>query len=443
MATTPSSISPRLSIRHDSHQTAGAVRWRALAEYRSAARDRPHSEPQQNATWPTHAPRLPSLSTSASSSDINNGNFTASAARSLRAALTFFAERPLLGRFVRPQDVDKEHLLLNCECEIVKEDYADVGKLEFLSYGDVRRCAERLAVQLLRECRENEGQEDNQDQDQQHIIAIVSETSPDWVFADVATAIAPQLVLAPVHHWLPAVLLSQYLGRLKPAVILVSDQCRRSVEEAIRSQQQLESEESGPCILSLSELVGDAIIAGGASNSASPLLDPLSSDSDTPETLHTIVPTGGSTSVPKGVMFSSLDCASMLAEHPSEGEHVHVAYMPLSHITERHHVRTALWNGGRVAVLERDISAYVAALQSARPTVLVGVPRVWAMLKEHADALGGGRPGALHASIGGAVRAVISGSSPLDPRLLHWLQTEFSGAFVVHSYGAWACLCLF
>ena len=47
--------------------------------------------------------------------------------------------------------------------------------------------------------------------------------------------------------------------------------------------------------------------------------------------------------------------------------------MPLSHITDRHHVYVSIYNGGRVGVVY-DSSKLMDSLRLVRPTILFGAP---------------------------------------------------------------------
>lgn len=106
-----------------------------------------------------------------------------------------------------------------------------------------------------------------------------------------------------------------------------------------------------------------------------------SADSITPETLATLIYTSGTTGTPKGVMISqrnvvwtveSLRRATNLEVGPRM-----LSYLPLAHIAERvatHYLATYL--AGQVWYCP-NLANVLEYIQVARPTLFVGVPRVY------------------------------------------------------------------
>jgi long-chain acyl-CoA synthetase len=102
-----------------------------------------------------------------------------------------------------------------------------------------------------------------------------------------------------------------------------------------------------------------------------------------PEDPVSLIYTSGTTGPPKGVMYSHSNilwtlesCRRMLS---TEGDTI-VSYLPFAHVAERF---TSLWNGiylGRNTYLCPDPNQLLAYLLEARPTYVVGVPRVWEKL---------------------------------------------------------------
>ncbi|MEO1336756.1 MAG: AMP-binding protein, partial [Myxococcota bacterium] len=104
-----------------------------------------------------------------------------------------------------------------------------------------------------------------------------------------------------------------------------------------------------------------------------------------PETVCLLIYTSGTTGLPKGVM---LDHGNMLATVKGIGEHnpefhtipdgyILVSYLPLSHIAEQDFtILGHLHFGGKVYFCPA-IDRMKEMLPEVRPTVFVGVPRVW------------------------------------------------------------------
>ena len=102
-----------------------------------------------------------------------------------------------------------------------------------------------------------------------------------------------------------------------------------------------------------------------------------------PEDTLSLIYTSGTTGPPKGVTYSHNNvvwtmeaCRRLLS---SEGD-VLISYLPLAHVAERF---TSQWNGiylGREVYFCPDPNELLPYLLEARPTLFVGVPRVWEKL---------------------------------------------------------------
>jgi len=95
----------------------------------------------------------------------------------------------------------------------------------------------------------------------------------------------------------------------------------------------------------------------------------------------TIIYTSGSTGVPKGVVhsFRTMAHAALPAEaemHITDQDRM-ISYLPLAHVFERWVVEmNALYFGFQLFFAE-SLETFSADLRRARPTVFIGVPRIW------------------------------------------------------------------
>ena len=180
-----------------------------------------------------------------------------------------------------------------------------------------------------------------------------------------------------------------------------------------------------------------------------------------PADLATIIYTSGTTGVPKGAMLTHGNLAAnievSLQEVPVSPGDVGVSFLPLAHVTARHVDYAWLYRGVTVAycpVLEQ----LPATLKEVRPTIFVGVPRVyektyaqvqlkvqdglkralynWAIKVGRAhrgECLEGKRPASLswgladklvfskvRQGMGGRVRIYLSGGAPLARQMGEW-----------------------
>lgn len=105
--------------------------------------------------------------------------------------------------------------------------------------------------------------------------------------------------------------------------------------------------------------------------------------------LATIIYTSGTTGDPKGVMhtFRSISYAGSKAVKetgisPSDRM---FSYLPLSHVAERLLTETnTLYSGSSLYFCE-GLDSFVRDLKVARPTVFLGVPRIWQKIREQVD----------------------------------------------------------
>ncbi|KAG9695462.1 acetyl-CoA synthetase-like protein, partial [Aureobasidium melanogenum] len=196
-----------------------------------------------------------------------------------------------------------------------------------------------------------------------------------------------------------------------------------------------------------------------------------------PEDIVTINYTSGTTGPPKGVVLTQANAVAAASSSMTlvgmEANDVMCSYLPLAHIYERITEGCALWAGSAIGYFHGNILELVDDFKLLRPTSLISVPRLYnrfgAAIKTATLEASGVR-GALSrhvvstklatlnnpdpkqatnkhafydriwgkkvtAQLGlDRVRAMVSGSAPIDPSLQQFMRVVFGNSFV-QGYG--------
>jgi long-chain acyl-CoA synthetase len=189
-----------------------------------------------------------------------------------------------------------------------------------------------------------------------------------------------------------------------------------------------------------------------------------------PDDIYTIMYTSGTTGNPKGVIITHRNIVSAAAGLNDVVElgadDVHISYLPLAHIYELVCQLVGVLDGCAVGFWRGDVAWLLEDIQALKPTILVGVPRVFNRIydkvlaqineggfikkslfqiacsaKTSALDAGGDTPiwnklvfEKIRQAMGGRVRLISSGSAPIGAEVQEFLRLT-SGAKVVQGYG--------
>jgi long-chain acyl-CoA synthetase len=289
-------------------------------------------------------------------------------------------------------------------------------------------------------------------------VAILSENRPEWTIADFACLLLGAVVV-PVYTTLTGEQTAYILQDSGARIVFVSSEKQLLKVRSIQDQTSIER-----------IVVMDAVETAHAVQMQRLMHDgPKERDAQfdstarsiAPDDLATIIYTSGTTGTPKGAMLTHGNLASNIAHSLSgftvRGGEISISFLPLSHVTARH-VDLAMLSRGVTLAYVSSLDQLPQALLEVRPTIFVGVPRVYEKVHGQVDTKAKGFPkkwiyrwalsvGRAHrdeiladqtprtlawkicnrlvyskvrAGLGGRAEVFISGGAPLGRELAEW-----------------------
>lgn len=307
-------------------------------------------------------------------------------------------------------------------------------------------------------------------------VALLSENRWEWQITDFAV-LAIGAVDVPIYPTLTSEQIGELLRDSAAKVAVVSSRAMYDKVEPFVGKGGLEH----VVMMDVAQVPPDAVIFSMLTQSLDAIVHERDPEFDAevlaakPEDLATLIYTSGTTGEPKGVMLTHGNIASNVSYTTREfgfgrGDSS-VSYLPLSHITARALDYAMFFNGAQVAYCNQ-FDKLIQALKEVRPTVFVGVPRVYEKIRhgveqksaasklkqgilawsvrqgaQHRDKIHNRKqPGALtwkianklvyskiREAFGGRVTSFISGGAPLGVQTGDWFASV--GISVLEGYG--------
>ncbi|KAJ7527777.1 hypothetical protein O6H91_16G070400 [Diphasiastrum complanatum] len=197
-----------------------------------------------------------------------------------------------------------------------------------------------------------------------------------------------------------------------------------------------------------------------------------------PEDVATICYTSGTTGTPKGAILSH---ANLIASSAGlqmvvqfQNTDVHISYLPLAHIYERANVVAMAHAGVAIGFYQGNVLKLLDDMEVLQPTIFMSVPRLFNKIydsiltsvrnsgairerifnvafKAKKQAIERGQVPSpiwdrlvfnkIKAKLGGRIRFIVSGASPISPEVLEFLRICFGGR-VCEGYGMTESSCL-
>lgn len=226
-------------------------------------------------------------------------------------------------------------------------------------------------------------------------INIIGFNSPEWFIADLA-AIAAGAIVAPIYSTNGPDAVHYIAEHSSGAVAFVENeqQCKKFLQirdrlpslRAIVQWSGTVAEEkdvySWGAFLKLGEGVDSSVLQ-------------KRTDELKPARCATLIYTSGTTGPPKAVMVShdniTWTARAVAQELKLQHDDVIISYLPLSHIAAQMvDVHTAIATGYSIFFAQPDAlkGSLLATLKECRPTLFLGVPRVWEKIAERMQELG-------------------------------------------------------
>jgi long-chain acyl-CoA synthetase len=208
-------------------------------------------------------------------------------------------------------------------------------------------------------------------------VAILAENRPEWTIADFACLLSGAVVV-PVYPTLTVEQTAYLLNDSGARVAFVSSEAQLQKIAALREQTSLEKIVVMDAVSRPGAIAMDRLMRSGQTQ-RDPALD-ARARAVRPSDLATIIYTSGTTGVPKGAMLTHGNMASNIA-HSLKGYDLgpgdlSISFLPLSHVTARH-LDLAMLHLGVVLAYVASPDQLAEALLHVRPTIFVGVPRVY------------------------------------------------------------------
>ena len=223
-------------------------------------------------------------------------------------------------------------------------------------------------------------------------VAILSENRPEWTIADFACLLLGAVVV-PVYTTLTGEQTAYILKDSGARIVFVSSDKQLLKVRSIQNQTSIER-----------IVVMDAAETAHAVQMQRLMHDgPKERDAQfdsaartiRPDDLATIIYTSGTTGTPKGAMLTHGNMASNIAYSLSgftvRGGEISISFLPLSHVTARH-VDLAMLSRGVTLAYVSALDQLPQALLEVRPTIFVGVPRVYEKVHGQVDIKAKGFP---------------------------------------------------
>lgn len=220
-------------------------------------------------------------------------------------------------------------------------------------------------------------------------VALISENRWEWAVTDFAT-LAIGAANVPIYPTLTGEQIAVLLQDAGCRTAVVSTRQQFDKLNAVRAQTQLERILMMDSAAAPEGAIGFSEVLAGADDRGAqrdPMFDALVRSIE-PKDLATLIYTSGTTGEPKGVMLTHGNIAAnqnyAVREFSFNSTDACISFLPLSHITARALDYVMYGCGAQVAYCSQ-FDKLPQAMREVRPTVFVGVPRVYEKIRQEVE----------------------------------------------------------
>jgi long-chain acyl-CoA synthetase len=238
-------------------------------------------------------------------------------------------------------------------------------------------------------------------------VALISENRWEWAVTDFAV-LAIGAADVPLYPTLTGEQIAEQIRDADCHIAIVSTRQQFDKLNSVRAQTPLQSVvimdlPAPDGAIAMSELLADADALGPQRDHVpDPVFDALVRSAE-PSDLATLIYTSGTTGEPKGVALTHGNIAAnqnfAAVDFGFNSTDVCISFLPLSHVTARA-LDYVMFNHGAQVAYCTQFDKLPQAMREVRPTVIVGVPRVYEKIRQAVEQK--------------------SAQSPVKKRLLGW-----------------------
>jgi long-chain acyl-CoA synthetase len=226
-------------------------------------------------------------------------------------------------------------------------------------------------------------------------IALISENRWEWAVSDFAV-LAIGAIDVPIYPTLTGEQIAELLRDAGSRIAIVSTRQQFDKLHSVRAQTSLETiiimdAPAPPGAVAFSQLVNDA----DAHGSDHDLVFDSLVRSIRPEDIATLIYTSGTTGEPKGVILTHGNIAAnqnfAAVDFGFGPKDACISFLPLSHVTARA-LDYVMYNAGAQVAYCSQFDKLPQAMKEVRPTVIVGVPRVYEKIRQAVESKAGASP---------------------------------------------------